>query len=276
MLAFSALSGDQFLVWGWRIPFLLSIIMVGVGLYIRLGILETPSFRRLLAENRIERTPVLEVIKRRPKLIILTALAHMGEAGPGSIYHAFVFTYGLMVLHGSRDFLLMALITSQALSCLTIPMAGHWSDLLGRKRLYLLGALLAGAFGFVYFRLMNTAVPAWMFVAIVLCYVPRDLMYGPQAALISECFPARLRYSGCSLSHNLASVIAGGPAPLIATALLAWTGSGYSVALYVLLSCLISIAATIPLPDYTNRDISEAPVYGLAESAVPAKASAGG
>jgi len=92
--------------------------------------------------------------------------------------------------------------------------------------MYLLGAILAGAFGFVYFTLMNTAVPVWMFVAIVLCYVPRDLVYGPQAALIAECFPARLRYSGCSFGHNLASVIAGGPAPLIATALLAgfWVG----------------------------------------------------
>ena len=108
MLAFSAISGDQFLVWGWRIPFLLSIIMVGVGLYIRLRTLEPPSFRRLLAENRIERTPALEVIKRRPKLILLTAFAKMGEQGPGAIYHTFVFTYGLTVLHSSRDFLLMA------------------------------------------------------------------------------------------------------------------------------------------------------------------------
>jgi MFS family permease len=90
-------------------------------------------------------------------------------------------------------------------------MAGHWSDLLGRKRLYLLGALLTAAFGFVYFTLLNTAVPGWMFVTIVLSYVPRDLMYGPQAALIAECFPARLRYSGCSLGYQLASVIAGEP-----------------------------------------------------------------
>src|SRR6516165_5057201 len=103
MLAFSAISGDQFLVWGWRIPFLLSIIMVGVGLYIRLGVLEPPSFRRLLAENRIERTPALEVIKRRPKLILLTAFAKMGEQGPGAIYHTFLFKSGLTVLPSSRD-----------------------------------------------------------------------------------------------------------------------------------------------------------------------------
>jgi MFS family permease len=256
VLAFSAISGDQFLVWGWRIPFLLSIIMVGVGLYIRLRTLEPPSFRRLLAENRIERTPALEVIKRRPKLIFLTAFAKMGEQGPGAIYHTFVFTYGLTVLHSSRDFLLTALITSQALSFLTIPVAGHCSDLLGRKRLYLLGALLAGAFGFVYFTLLNTAVPGWMFVAIVLSYVPRDLMYGPMAALIAECFPSRLRYSGCSLGYQLGAVIGGGPAPLIATALLAAFGSAYAVAAYILFCAIVSIIATALLPDYTNRDIS--------------------
>ena len=122
--------------------------------------------------------------------------------------------------------------------------------------MYLLGAILAGAFGFVYFTLMNTAVPVWMFVAIVLFYVPRDLVYGPQAALIAECFPARLRYSGCSFGHNLASVIAGGPAPLIATALLAAFGSGYAVAAYILFCAIVSIVATALLPDYTNRDIS--------------------
>ena len=104
--------------------------------------------------------------------------------------------------------------------------------------------------------LMNTAVPVWVFVAIVLSYVPHDLMYGPQAALIAECFPARLRYSGCSLGHNLASVIAGGPAPLIATALLAAFGSGYAVAAYILFCAIVSIVATALLPDYTNRDIS--------------------
>ena len=110
--------------------------------------------------------------------------------------------------------------------------------------MYLLGAILAGAFGFVYFTLMNTAVPVWMFVAIVLFYVPRDLVYGPQAALIAECFPARLRYSGCSFGHNLASVIAGGPAPLIATALLAAFGSGYAVTAYILFCAIVSIVTT--------------------------------
>jgi MFS family permease len=125
VLVFSRISGDQFLVWGWRIPFILSIAMVAVGLYIRLGILETPAFRRLVAENRIERVPVAEVIKRQPRLIILTALARMAEQAPAYIYLAFVFAYGTQVLHASRDFLLTSLICAGIVSFATIPLAGH-------------------------------------------------------------------------------------------------------------------------------------------------------
>ena len=112
VLVFSAISGDQFLVWGWRIPFMLSIVMVGVGLYIRLGILETPAFRRIVAEKRVERAPVIEVIKRQPKQVILSAFARTAEQAPAYIYLAFVFAYGTQVLHQSRDFLLTALIAA--------------------------------------------------------------------------------------------------------------------------------------------------------------------
>jgi MFS family permease len=257
VLVFSAISGDQFLVWGWRIPFLLSIVMVGVGLYIRLGILETPIFRRLVAEDRIERAPAIEVIKRQPKQVILAALVRMAEQAPAYIYLAFVFAYGTQVLHTSRDFLLTALIAAGLVSFVTIPLAGHLSDRFGRKRIYLIGSVATGIFGFIYFAMLNTVVPGWMFLAIVLSFVPHDLMYGPQAALIAECFTARLRYSGSSIGYQLASVIAGGPAPLIATALLAATGSGYVIAGYIAFCAIVSIIATVMMPDYTNRDISQ-------------------
>src|ERR1700741_3193898 len=161
VLVFSAISGDQFLVWGWRIPFMLSIVMVGVGLYIRLGILETPAFRRLVAEKRVERVPVVEVIKRQPGAIILTALARMAEQAPAYIYLAFVFAYGTQVLHQERDFLLTALITAGVISLFTIPIAGALSDRYGRKRIYLIGSALTGIFGFVYFAMLNTMVPGW-------------------------------------------------------------------------------------------------------------------
>jgi len=253
----SAISGDQFLVWGWRIPFLLSIVMVGIGLYIRLGILETPAFRRLVSEDRIERVPVLEVIKRQPKEIILAALARTAEQAPAYIYLAFVFAYGTQVLHTSRDFLLTALITAGLVSFISIPVAGALSDRFGRKRIYIIGSALTGIFGFVYFAMLNTMVPGWMFMAIVLSFVPHDIMYGPQAALIAECFTPRLRYSGASIGYQLASITAGGPAPLIATALLAAYGSGYAIAVYIAICAVVSIVATMMLPDYTGRDISQ-------------------
>ena len=257
VLAFSAISGDQFLSWGWRVPFWLSIVMVGVGLYIRLGILETPIFSRILEERRIERTPVIEVIKRQPKQIILTALCRMAEQGPFYVYAAFVFVYGTKVSGMSRDFLLTAVLVATAVSGITTPLAGHISDRIGRKKMYLIGAVTTGVFAFIYFTMMNSMVPGLIFLAIVLSFMPHDMIYGPQAALIAECFTPRLRYSGSSLGFHLSSVIAGGPAPLIATALFAATGSGYTVALYILFCAIVSVTATAFLPDYTNRDISQ-------------------
>jgi MFS family permease len=257
VLFFSWYSGDQFLIWGWRLPFLLSIVMAAVGLYIRLGILETPIFRRLVAENRIERTPVLEVIRRQPKEIILCALAKTAETGPAYIYIAFVFVYGTQVLHAPREFLLSGLIAACLLAFFTIPLSGYLSDRFGRKRMYMIGALVTGAFGFVYFALLNSLVPALMFLAVMLSFVPHGIIFGPQAALFAECFTPRLRYSGSSLGFHLASMTAGGPAPLIATALLAWTGSGYAIAGYIAVTAVISIAATLLMPDYTNKDVSQ-------------------
>ena len=274
VLVFSAISGDQFLVWGWRVPFWISIVMVGVGLWIRLGILETPVFQRILDAQEVARAPVVEVLRRQPKEIILTALCRMAEQGPFYVYAAFVFTYGTTVLHASRDLLLMALMIATGLSAVTIPLSGHISDRIGRKRMYLIGAVTMGLFAFVYFALLNTAIPAVIFIAIILSFIPHDMMYGPQAALIAECFQPRLRYSGSSLGFHLSSVIAGGPAPIIATALLAATGSGYSVAIYIFICAVVSVTATAFLPDYTNRDISHERVYGAEATARPARVQA--
>jgi len=263
VLLFSAISGDQFLTWGWRVPFWLSIVMVGIGLYIRLGILETPVFQRILDLQQTASAPVLEVLRRQPKEIILTALCRMAEQAPFYVFAAFIFTYGTTLLHSSRDMLLTALMVATGLSVITIPLAGYISDRIGRKRMYLIGAVTMGLFGFAYFALLNTMIPTVIFLAIVVSFIPHDLMYGPQAALIAECFRPRLRYSGASLGFHLSSVIAGGPAPLIATALLASTGSGYSVAIYIFVCAIVSVIATSFLPDYTNRDISHDDIYGV-------------
>jgi MFS family permease len=274
VLIFSAISGDQFLVWGWRVPFWLSIVMVGIGLWIRLGILETPVFQSILDKQEVARAPVLEVLRRHPREIVLTALCRMAEQGPFYIFAAFIFTYGTTVLHSSRDMLLTALLVGTGLSAVTIPLSGYISDRIGRKRLYLIGAVTMGIWGFVYFTMLNTMVPGWIFLAIVLSFIPHDMMYGPQAALIAECFSPRLRYSGSSLGFHLSSVIAGGPAPLIATALLASTGSGYSVAIYILMCAIVSVTSTIFLPDYTNRDISDEQFYETAPVERPVRAEA--
>jgi len=256
VLAFSAWSGDQFATWGWRIPFLLSIVLVGIGLWIRLGIMETPVFQQLLDDKRIEPAPILEVIKQQPKEIILSALLRMSEQAPFYIFTAFIFAYAVGTLKMSRDLILWAVMAAACVSFVTIPLSGHISDLIGRRKMYLIGAATTGIFGFVYFGLVDTAVPSLVFVAIVLSLIPHDMQYGPQAALIAEAFTPRLRYSGASLGYQLASVIAGGPAPLIATALFAAYHSGYAISIYIAACAVVSLIAAAFMPDYTGQDIS--------------------
>jgi MFS family permease len=253
VLALSAGSGEQFLTWGWRVPFLFSIVLVGLGLYIRLGILETPVFVRLVAERRIERAPVLEVLRRHPREIILTALCRMAEQAPFYLFTAFVFAYGTSVLHLNRDFLLMAVLVASMISFVSIPFFGHLSDRLGRKRVYMLGAALTGIYGFAYFPLLDTRVPGLVVLAIVLSLVPHDMMYGPQAALIAESFPGRLRYSGASLGYQLSSLLAGGPAPLIASSLVSRYHSASAIAVFVFGCAIVSLLATAMLKDNTNQ-----------------------
>jgi metabolite-proton symporter len=261
VLAFSQMSGEQFLAWGWRIPFALSIILVGVGLYIRLGILETPVFSKLLAEQKVDRTPMLTVIKEYPKEILLSAFARMAEQAPFYIFTAFIFSYGVATLNVSRDFLLTAVLTASVVSFVSIPLFGHLSDQIGRKTMYMIGAVVTGIFGFIYFAMLNTESAALIFVAIVLSLIPHDMLYGPQAALIAESFTGRLRYSGSSLGYQLASVIAGGPAPLIAAWLFGKYQTSTAIAIYIAICAVITLIATAMMTDYTGKDINAADAH---------------
>ncbi|HEU0218817.1 MAG TPA: MFS transporter [Stellaceae bacterium] len=256
VLIFSFISGDQFLVWGWRIPFLLSIIMVAVGLWIRLGILETPVFQRVLDRQEVARAPVLEVLKKQPKTVALTALLRMAEQAPGYIFNAFIFTYGTTVLNADRNLLLTGLIITTALGFIWAPIAGWLSDKIGRRQMYIIGCVFVAAFTFVYFALLDTRSPALILLAVSLSFIPVMTMYGPEAALIAEAFTPRLRYSGASIGYQLASIIAGGPAPFISTWLFATYNSTFPIGIYVVVCAIISIGATLMLPDYTNKEIS--------------------
>jgi MFS family permease len=256
VLIFSQMSGDSFLAWGWRIPFALSIVLIGIGLWIRLRILETPVFRNLVAQNKLERTPILEVCRKQPGTIIAAALARTSEQGPFYIFTAFIFAYGTTTLHASRDLLLAGVLAAVCLSAITIPLSGHLSDVIGRKRMYIIGAATMGVFGFIYFGLVDTGSSVLIFIAMMLSLIPHDMQYGPQAALIAESFTPRLRYSGASIAYQLASITAGGPAPLIATALFAAYKSGTPIAIYIAITAVISIIATMCLKDYTGKDVS--------------------
>ena len=256
ILAFSALSGDQFATWGWRIPFALSIVLIGIGLWIRIGILETPVFQQLVDQDKIEKAPIIEVFRKQPKEIILSALLRMGQQAPFYIFTAFIFAYAVGTLHMPRNLILSAVLVASCVSFVSIPLFGHISDRIGRRKTYLIGAAALGLFGFLYFGMVDTAIPSAVFIAIVLSLIPHDMQYGPQAALIAEAFTPRLRYSGSSLGYQLASVIAGGPAPLIATALFATYHTGYAISIYIAACTVVSLISAAFMPDYTGKDIS--------------------
>ncbi len=181
----------------------MSALLVVLGLWVRLSVLETPVFRRLMAENKIEKAPVLEVIARQPKEILLSALARLVEQAPFYIFTAFIFAYGAGVLKVPRDLLLTAVLTASVVSFFSVPLFGHLSDRMGRRKMYAIGAVATAVYGFVYFGLLNTAVPSLIFLAIVLSLIPHDMLYGPQAALIAE-----VLYAAAALQRRVARLSA--------------------------------------------------------------------
>jgi len=248
-------SGPDFLSWGWRVPFLLSLVLVAVGFYIRTGILETPIFARLRAEGRIERTPVAAVLRRHWREVLLATLVRTGQQTPFYIFTTYVLTYATQTLKLPQGLVLNFVMIQALVSLATIPLFGYLSDVFGRRRITAIGCVAMVVFPFLYFRLLDTRQLPLVFAAIALGLPIQDLQYGPQAALIAESFPARLRYSGSSLGYQLASVTAGGPAPIVALWLFERYRSSTAVAVYVSLSAVVSLIALSLLPDRSRREL---------------------
>jgi len=257
VLSSSQLSGEAFLSWGWRVPFGLSLALIGVGFYIRIRVLETPQFSILVTQKRISQRPILEVLRKHPREVLLSALVRVGEQAPSYVFSAFVYSYATTVLGIARDFLLRSQLAGSIIACIAIPFFGFVSDRIGRRCTYQLGIVVTALFGFAYFAMLETRSPALVCFALVASSIPTSIMYGPQAALIAETFPSRLRYSGASLGYHLASVFAGGTAPLIATTLVARYHTGFSVAFYLLACAATGFIATLFLQDRTNQRIEE-------------------
>jgi metabolite-proton symporter len=256
---FSHATGSGFESWGWRIPFLLSILLVGLGLWIRLGVLDSPMFKREVENETVERTPVLEVIKRHPKEILLSAMLRMSEQMPFYIFTVFVLEYGVDELGHAKTFLTNSVAGAAALALFFVPFFGHLSDKIGRKRMYIIGAALTFLWAIPYFALLNSGTALLVSLGIVVSLIPHNMQYGPQAALIAETFPTRLRYSGAGIGYQLASVVAGGPAPLLAAWLLHTFNSSLPIALYIMAGAVVTIVATLLLPDPVRDFERESP-----------------
>jgi MHS family shikimate/dehydroshikimate transporter-like MFS transporter len=252
---FARLPQDQFLSWGWRIPFLLSIILVGVGLFVRLSILETPAFEKLKASGREARQPTLDVLRRYPKQVLLAMGARVAENGSFYIYSVFALTYATQYAGVERSVVLNAILIASACDAVAIPLYGALSDRIGRRPVYLFGATMTAVFAFPFFWLIGTGrTPLVMAAMLGAFLLSHGAMYAPQAAFLSEMFGTRVRYSGASLGSQLASVLAGGLAPLIATALMANYGRS-AVALYLIGMAIITIVSVVAAAETMQSDI---------------------
>ncbi len=263
---FAGISGAQFGNWGWRIPFYLSAILIIVGLYIRLRILETPLFAKIQEEKRVAKAPVVDVIARNWKEIILSAGARFVEQAPFYLFTTFVLVYGVAHLGMNRQLLLAGTYIAAIVEIFTIPLFSYLSDRYGRRRWYLTGCVIMLLFAFPYFLLMNTLNPALVIISIVLSLaLCHAFVYGPQSALIAENFGTRLRYSGASIGYQLAAPFAGGLAPLIAESLLNSYKSFVPISIYIIILAVISFAAVLGM-----RELSQADITGEDEVVVPA------
>jgi metabolite-proton symporter len=266
---------DAFLSWGWRVPFLLSAVLVVVGLWIRLAVAESPVFleaaQRAEERGATEKAPVVEVFRHSWRQVLIAMGARMGENVSYYIITAFILVYVTQSLDLSRSVGLNAVLIASAVHLAVIPLWGMLSDFVGRRAVYLFGAVGMGVWGFAFFVLLDTRSFVVIALAATVGLVLHGAMYGPQAAFFSELFGTRVRYSGASIGYQLASIGAGALAPLIAVALLDAWGSTVPVSLYVAGMCLISVVAVVVATETRGAVLDEN--TGVVVTEVPAATS---
>ncbi|WP_219416807.1 MFS transporter [Pseudonocardia nigra] len=263
----AAVQDEQsFASWGWRIPFLLSAVLVLIGLYVRLSVEESPVFKaaqakaaELAAAGQKESMPIVEVFRRYPREVFTAMGARFAENVSYYVFTIVITTYVTQRLDLSSSFVLGAVLISAAVHVVTIPIWGALSDRFGRKPVYLFGAAGVGVWAFVFIALVDTGNFALTVLAVAGGLMFHGAMYGPQAAFLSELFGTKVRYSGVSIGYQLASVAAGGLAPVIAVALYTQFDSGYAVSVYVALTALLTIVAVASYGETRHRDLAEDP-----------------
>ncbi|MEU4666854.1 MFS transporter [Amycolatopsis sp. NPDC023774] len=246
----AALSQDAFLAWGWRIPFLLSILLIAVGLYAQSRASETHASSE---EPEQRRAPLLELLRSHPKQILLAAGATVINGGAYYLLTVYILSYATQALGVPRGTILVAVLISAVASGLTIPAAAALSDRIGRRKVFLSGAVGLAVWGFPMFWLVNTGAPVLITVALVIAQVIFSLTYGPCPALFSEMFGARVRYSGVSVGYQIGAVAGGALAPIIATSLFAEFQTANAIALYLALMAAVSFVAVFLVTESVRR-----------------------
>ncbi len=239
-LATYLVSADDFVAWGWRVPFGISIVLVGFGVWIRRGVEETPMFRELEETGTKAKAPIREIVRFHWTRMLRAGCVRIGTDVVYTLALVFTLTYLTTVLNLSRTLALTSIMIGTVFNAVTMPMFGALSDRVGRRPVYAAGALLSIPWAFAYFWLVDTTQPVLIIVAVVAGAILHAAMYGPQAAFIVEQFPTRVRYAGASLSYTLAGIVGAGIAPLILVSLLRAYGKTTSLSIYTTLSVCIT------------------------------------
>jgi metabolite-proton symporter len=244
-----------FLSWGWRVPFLLSGLLVLVGLWIRLSIEESPLFREVEAKDVKARAPIVEVVRRYPRQLLLALGARVGVDVAFYIFVLFITTYVVTYLKLPKSYALVAVLVAAAVQVVFIPLFGSLSDRYGRRPIYLIGAIGAAVWTFVFFALLDTGNFALIVVAAVVALILHAAMYGPQASFIAEMFPTAVRYTGASMGYQVAGILGGALAPIIATALLNGYKSSVPVSIYVAAVLAVTVLCVVLAKETAKSDL---------------------